>query len=529
MDGLAMAIALAEISPRIVGGRIQAVKEPLPGVFVLSIRSAATHRLLLSPAWSAVHLTTHSFPGGESSSPFVMMLRKALRGARVERVEQRGLDRFVRLPLSGIDAHEGTTELVAELIGRLGNLILVRDDRVIACWRTNPRVRVQEPYRPLPVQEKRDPGDVTASALREILGSPDPTVQLCRTVDGIGRSTAERLLETHSEPEELHAALATLAEAARDDEPWFRAGGAIAAAFMPQVRGASLPSFSAALDVEHVDSHRTREEEGKRADVRRRIRHALRRRQRTVERIGRWIDEADPVALRQIADVVLSRATEIPRGAEHVELEDPITGEVIGIDLDPAVSAPAYAQRLYRRARRIERGAPRAQARLRRLSEEATVLREGLRTLDAGRALDDDVTRIIASPPATSRDARRGSGYVERIDGYTVRIGRSAVENDALLRRAKANDLWLHVHGASGAHVIVHRKGRDPIPQSVVRAAARLAVEHSKKRDEARAQVTVAEVRHVRKPKGAAAGLVRVTDADTLTVAPVDRRGTDDS
>jgi len=44
-------------------------------------------------------------------------------------------------------------------------------------------------------------------------------------------------------------------------------------------------------------------------------------------------------------------------------------------------------------------------------------------------------------------------------------------------------------------------------------------VRHSKLRGERRAEVTVAEVRNVRKPKGAPPGLVRVVEADTLTVS----------
>ncbi len=68
--------------------------------------------------------------------------------------------------------------------------------------------------------------------------------------------------------------------------------------------------------------------------------------------------------------------------------------------------------------------------------------------------------------------------------------------------------------------MVIRRGDRREIPEAVVEHAAKLAAKHSKARGERRVQVVVAEAKHVRKPRGAAPGLVNVSKGDTLTVEP---------
>ena len=97
-------------------------------------------------------------------------------------------------------------------------------------------------------------------------------------------------------------------------------------------------------------------------------------------------------------------------------------------------------------------------------------------------------------------------------------MGKSASRNDALLRAAAADDIWMHAKDFAGSHVVVRTRRGEIVPDGVLEAAARLAALHSKAKTERWVDVSMTEVRHVRKPKGAPAGLVNVRAADTLTV-----------
>ncbi|SFV90077.1 Fibronectin/fibrinogen-binding protein [hydrothermal vent metagenome] len=64
------------------------------------------------------------------------------------------------------------------------------------------------------------------------------------------------------------------------------------------------------------------------------------------------------------------------------------------------------------------------------------------------------------------------------IEDYKVLVGRNAKENQALLKAAKSNDIWMHTREIPGSHVII-RTDKQNLPESVLRAAAKLCVDFS--------------------------------------------------
>jgi predicted ribosome quality control (RQC) complex YloA/Tae2 family protein len=113
--------------------------------------------------------------------------------------------------------------------------------------------------------------------------------------------------------------------------------------------------------------------------------------------------------------------------------------------------------------------------------------------------------------------------HVIEVDGYRILVGRSAHANDELtFDVASPRDLWLHVQGASGSHVIVTvPEDAAPVPRSVVSRAAELAAYHSKARASGRkVPVHVARVGDVIKERGAPAGQVSLRRYETVKVYP---------
>ncbi len=64
------------------------------------------------------------------------------------------------------------------------------------------------------------------------------------------------------------------------------------------------------------------------------------------------------------------------------------------------------------------------------------------------------------------------------IEDYKVLVGRNAKENQALLKEAKSNDIWMHTRDIPGSHVII-RTDKQNLPASVLQAAAKLCVDFS--------------------------------------------------
>jgi predicted ribosome quality control (RQC) complex YloA/Tae2 family protein len=101
--------------------------------------------------------------------------------------------------------------------------------------------------------------------------------------------------------------------------------------------------------------------------------------------------------------------------------------------------------------------------------------------------------------------------------GFEIWVGRNDEGNDYLTTRlARGNDLFFHLEGWPGSHVILRTEGRtDPPPESVL-DACELAVHFSKQAKANRADVHVAAVKDVKKPRGAKPGLVYVRRGKTV-------------
>jgi len=102
-------------------------------------------------------------------------------------------------------------------------------------------------------------------------------------------------------------------------------------------------------------------------------------------------------------------------------------------------------------------------------------------------------------------------------DGLEVWVGRSDEGNDYLTTRlARGNDLFFHLEGYPGSHVVLRTEGRPDPPTKSVLEACELAVHFSKMKNAGNADVHMAHIKDVKKPRGAKAGLVYVRSGKTI-------------
>ena len=167
LDAIYLSALTAELREKLEGGRIDKVQQPERDMLLISLRSAGENLRLLMSAGTGrarVHLTEHSFENPAEPPMFCMLLRKHLLGARIVSVYQPEYERMLVLELEGRDemGFPSSKKLVAELIGRSSNIILVGGDgRIIDCMRrmdfggdSQRRMLPGMIYRMPPAQEK---------------------------------------------------------------------------------------------------------------------------------------------------------------------------------------------------------------------------------------------------------------------------------------------------------------------------------------------------------------------------------------
>ncbi len=480
MEGIELRKAIEEARD-LIGARLSRVHQ-VGEVFFLRFY-APPGALALDPAGKAFHRTELRPPTPPSPPPFCVVLR-SLAGQPLLALEQAGLDRVIRLRFPGGD-------LVLDLRPRGGDLFFLPREGKAASLRGG---------------ELR-PADFTAS--------DDP-------VTGLGpelRRAASARLGHLPSPDEL-ASFARELLALPSAGYLYEAGDRRIASFFPRPDlgdpRATFPTFYQALD--QVLERRLGM--GLARDQVAELERALARRERALAALEAAEREAGGwPELQAQADLILTRLGEIPRGASEAVVEG-FDGQPVRLSLDPSLSPLAYAQALYARARKLRRRLEEIPCRREKLREEIEHLRE----------LRDAILREPALAPYLVEEEALPSRREEPVratpreflhEGFRILVGRSARENDRLLRQARPEDLWLHARGVPGAHVVIRTGGR-PVPEGVLLRAAELAAWHSRARGERKAEVSYTEARYVRKPKGAPPGMVTLL-REEVVVVPGDR------
>jgi hypothetical protein len=242
----------------------------------------------------------------------------------------------------------------------------------------------------------------------------------------------------------------------------------------------------------------------------------------------------DVERLQRVGRLLLAQGDRVPRGAKRAVLEDWEVGGTVEVLLDPATTAKSQAAGYFQKARRIQRGGAvmwerlevttraleAARALLAEVDGEGEVVAAALKAWgERAEALGVARAQMAASRGRAKAAPRRPYIEYRGAGERAIYVGRGAADNDRLTTKvARMHDLWMHARGVTGAHVVVPMVKGAECPPALLLDAATLAVHHSDARGADFAEVTWAERRYVRKPKGSPAGRVVVDREKVLAL-----------
>lgn len=588
MDALLLQAVLAEVGPALSGRPVTRVE--LAGKFgVLLDFGGERRRLWISahPELSRIGLIDEEI---EEGRPAGDNLSAPLLHARLSGIEQERGGRVAILRFESAEARHKTPHLVAELIPRFANVVLVgNDERALWTRREftgSSRRTVAAGHRyEMPSAE----GGVALAALteRELRTRLDEgDGPLHRRVPrgwGGGKNGFARVLEEASADEtEFTRRLLAIAEASAHPEPRLArrdggdgggsddegAGGDRIVLFPvdpgPLPGWTILPGRSANDTADAYYRPREREEtEGNLlADLRRVLVKRHGRIAKAVRRIEERLADAERDAdYRAQGELLAAHVGSVKRGMKSVRLPAFDGSGDVEIVLDPKKDGAANVEAFFRKARRLARGREELDAQHEAQASELAEVAEGLAALDP----EPDAERLrelarryapelLEARPggAAAAGARRGGwgggakdagperpsslpdGFTPRVyflpGGWEVWVGRNARQNDELThKRASQKDLWFHARGCQGSHTVLRMaSGKGEPPREIIEAAAAIAAFHSKARRSNLVPVAYTEKRYVRRPRGAPAGTAVMMREKVLMVEPREPEGGSD-
>lgn len=568
LDGAFLHLVKQELMP-LVGARADKIYQPSREELVLSLRTPrdGAKKLIISAnsAAARVNLTTQSFDNPQSPPMFCMLMRKHLCGGKLLDIRQDGLERILCFDFECTNEIGDTVinTLIAEVMGRRSNIILVRDGRVVDSIKritddisSVRRVLPNIPYE-TPPREKRlnllevSPEDVWQS----LSGSTERlSKRLCAVLEGVSPIFARECAWYAAK--DVEAVCAELSESARDRTLFFLSRAKRALGSEPDFTVVSdlngvkkdfcfmnIEQYSTAMLVTKAESANAlldgffaaadRSERTKQ-----RARDLLRLLMNTYERISRRIELqkkelaecGEREVFRVCGDLINANIWRLEKGMTKCTLEDFATGEPREIALDARLTPAQNAQKYYSEYRKLDTAEKMLTGLIKKGEEELVYIDS---VFDAASRTENELEL------AEIRKELRAGGYLrgaekpdERVkklseplrfrssDGFEILVGKNNRQNDQLtLKTAKATDLWLHTQGIAGSHVIIKTDGKQP-PEQTIFEAAQLAAYHSKGRSGSQVPVDCTAVKFVKKPAGAKPGMVIFTNNKTLFVTP---------
>jgi predicted ribosome quality control (RQC) complex YloA/Tae2 family protein len=228
---------------------------------------------------------------------------------------------------------------------------------------------------------------------------------------------------------------------------------------------------------------------------------------------------ADPARFRELGDILLASQGQ-PVENSVVRAEDFYRGGTVLIKVDASRSIVDNAKDYYEKSRKARSGAEETALELAELQTAMARLAEDEASLER----EENPYRIrvfLAKRRSTpSEAARRYPGLSLDRNGWLILIGRSAAENDGLLRRhVRGNDTWLHARDWPGAYVFIKNRPGKTIPLDILLDAGTLALYYSKARASGVADLYYTQVKYLRRAKNGPKGLVIPTQEKNLRVS----------
>ena len=594
-DAITLACLTHEFRETLRFGRVQQVlqvDEQSLGFEIYARR--VRHYLLFSTASEAqrTHLCTQKLRRGtDQQPPLLLLLRKYARGAIVDQITQ--ADPTERIIHFGFDhPQHGVTTLVAELIGRNSNLLLLGPgERILGCMKRvhatkNKNERIVQPgriYRPPRPQQKLSPFDHDkfdyAQLTQNLQAGKLLTKQLIATFAGVSPTIAREIawratgsITTPVDKADPAAVASTLqeiwsplssgnwnpgqlycneipvgfsaypakqteADSHSEWKPTASMSAAVETFVAQKAQAKAITQQAPAITVASTEPVGTTEDAiDTYAALRRTIGAEV---QKARKRLTRQLaalasDEpkpGEPEELRTKAEWLLALNSQIQEGQKSLDID--LGDRLLQIPLDPQRPAIEQAERMFKRASKLERAA-------KFIPQRRVTLQNDLAFLDqltADLALAENQPELIAvreellrarllpigrgkqkkPQQRADRSAAQPLRFVSP-DGLAILVGRNARQNEKVtFDLAKADDLWLHARGTPGAHVVV-RSGGQKVSDETLRTAAQLAAYYSGHRGELVAEVSYTARKYVTRMPGGRTGQVFIRNEKSIAV-----------
>ncbi|UQK59627.1 Rqc2 family fibronectin-binding protein [Fenollaria massiliensis] len=555
-----------EFNNNYIGARVDKIYQTEKDEIMINMRSKdGSFKVLVSASSNnpRFYVSKISKENPSEAPLFSMILRKNLSGSKLVKVEQFGFDRAAQFVFSGYNEfhEEALYYLVVEIMGKYSNIVLCNENhKVIDAIKRVSNVmsskREIEPgliYERPPVFDRVSPINANEEDLKNMMtNNADLELRdfLMRSFLGLSTEIANKIifdaaiddknllknLDENDTNKFISSFIKTFEEVKEKNYSFNiyklserkSAYNAINLNQYASLEKENFSSISELLDKYYYEKDQKDRIAQRSQNMRHTISANLKRAKNKLQKQKEeMLESANREAYKVYADLISSNIHKISKGLKEIKLENFYDNmNEISVPLDQKLSAVQNAQKYYKRYQKMKQREIVLEKQIENTEDEINYLElvtDAIDRTDDVKNLDEIYFELIKNnyikkdKKIKNKPKKIAIHSIDYDDTSKVYYGKNNLQNEYItFKVADKNDVWMHVKGFPGSHVVIKCDGY-PSDELLV-FAAEIAAKNSKAKDSNKVDVDFTTRKNVKKHPSGKTGLVNYVNFKTITV-----------
>lgn len=541
-DGNILRKVTKELNETLLTGRINKIYQlsKYDLLFVINSKSIK-HQLLISssPSYSRIHLSEMTYEKPDTPPTFCMFLRKHLEGGIIEKISQVSNDRIIIFNVRKRNELGDMTikKLIFEVMGRHSNLIITDESFKIleAIKKVMPFDGKERTIFPgavyeIPSTHKMDPYDQIKRD--EFLSNPENINEVSFLNNFIGfspliaREIIYRFNNSKTPIKEIFNDILNEShpQIVSEKKDYFYYTS------LSHLNGnvKKFDSVNKLLDRYYYERDSIDIIKQKSKDIVKFIKNHINKAKTKIEKLNKdLINTSKRDILKIKGELIQANLYNMSKGDNVLVCLNYYTNEEVRIDLDVKKTPVQNSAKYFKKYKKLKTSIPHINHQIKEAKNEMKYFEQLLHQIDNASLKDieeikDELIEKKYLKQKLKKVKRKKKPNFETYyneDNVEILVGKNNLQNAYITHKlAKHNEVWFHVKGAPGSHVIVRKTF--PLTERTIRTASQLAAHFSKLRLSSSVPVDYVEVRYIKKVPGKMNSFVTYKNNKTIYIDP---------
>lgn len=555
-----------EFNNNYIGARVDKIYQTEKDEIMINMRSKdGSFKVLVSASSNnpRFYVSKISKENPSEAPLFSMILRKNLSGSKLVKVEQFGFDRAAQFVFSGYNEfhEEALYYLVVEIMGKYSNIVLCNENhkvidaikRVSTVMSSKREIEPGLIYERPPVFDRVSPISVDEEYLKNMMtNNADLELRdfLMRSFLGLSTEIANKILFDaaiddknllknldENDANKFISSFIKTFEEVKEKNYSFNiyklserksAYNVINLNQYASLEKENFSSISELLDKYYYEKDQKDRIAQRSQNMRHTISANLKRAKNKLQKQKEeMLESANRETYKVYADLISSNIHKISKGLKEIKLENFYDNmNEISVPLDQKLSAVQNAQKYYKRYQKMKQREIVLEKQIENTEDEINYLElvsDAIDRTDDVKNLDEIYFELIKNnyikkdKKIKNKPKKIAIHSIDYDDTSKVYYGKNNLQNEYItFKVADKNDVWMHVKGFPGSHVVI-KSGGYPSDELLV-FAAKIAAKNSKAKDSNKVDVDFTTRKNVKKHPSGKTGLVNYVNFKTITV-----------